>query len=718
MTGLDITKPRILITDDEPEIRSLLAELLSENYDCEEANSGEEALERLEEHKFDLLLTDIMMGGISGLELVPRVLEISPDTVVIMISGEKTIESAISALRVGAFDYITKPFDLNHVEAAVKRALDHRALRQAKRFYENFLEELVKQRTAELGRTNQTLSTLVQASPVAIMMLDNELKIKAWNPAAERIFGEREEDVLGRPFADVAGNGDREGFTWLEETLNDKPSSQLETRLVNRDGRPVDVNIWTATLREIDGELAGVMAVIADVTERKQAEERIQYLAYHDTLTDLPNRVLFEDRLNQSLTQAMWNNQKLAVMFLSIDRFKKFNDTLGHAIGDMLLREIAVRLVRCVGGGNTVARFASDEFSLLINQINSAEDAAEIARAVANVLEEPFALSDQELYVTASIGIGLYPYDGRESQPLLQNAGAALYRAKQQGGNNYQFYTADMNARALKRLSVESKLRRALDGEEFRLYYQPQISLSTGQITAMEALVRWQQGDLELLQPAEFIPVAEDTGLIVSIGEWVLRSACRQTKAWIDSGFGPLRVAVNLSPRQFQQRNLLELIDGVLAETGLDPELLELEITESSIMQNAESAIETLSELKTRGVKISIDDFGSGYSSLSYLKRFPIDVLKIDQSFVRDTTTDPKDAAIVMAIITLAHSLNLKVIAEGVETEEQLRFLRLLRCDNMQGYLFSKPLPVDEFEQLLFERRKLSFEKVPSPTPA
>jgi EAL domain-containing protein (putative c-di-GMP-specific phosphodiesterase class I) len=326
-------------------------------------------------------------------------------------------------------------------------------------------------------------------------------------------------------------------------------------------------------------------------------------------------------------------------------------------------------------------------------------------------VDAPFAVDGQELYVTASIGIGLYPHDAMDAQDLLKNAGAALYRAKQQGGSNFQFYTADMNERALQRLSLENKLRWALERNEFKVYYQPQVSIDTGQIVGMEALVRWQHPEMGLVSPSEFIPLAEDTGLISSIGEWVLRTACAQTKAWHDFGFVNLRVAVNLSPRQFQQPDLLRMIANHLKETGLDGGSLELEVTEGSVMKNTESAINTLRELKAMGIKISIDDFGAGYSSLTYLKNLPIDALKIDQSFVREMSTDPNDAAIVMAIIQLAHSLKLRVTAEGVENEDQLRFLRLLRCDDMQGYLFCRPLPVEGFEQLLLEGRCLKMSK-------
>jgi diguanylate cyclase (GGDEF)-like protein/PAS domain S-box-containing protein len=704
-------RTRILIADDEAQIREVLHELLGEDYECAEVSSAEEALALLQTEEFNLVLSDIMMGGITGLQMVPQVLERSPDTVVLMISGEQNIESAIEALRAGAFDYITKPFDLRHVEAAVKRAIEHHELRRSKRYYENFLEEIVKQRTTELDKANQTLSVLIQASPLAIFVLDTEGNVSLWNPAAREMFGWDESEVFNRPFP-LVQKGREEAFrTAFDDALRGKLTTDYETRQQKKDGSPIDINVWTAALFNAQGEINGIMAIVADITERKQSEAKINYLAYHDTLTGLPNRVSFEERLVEAVAHAKVARESLAVMFLSLDRFKKFNDTLGHLIGDQLLRSVAERLNLTLREGNHVARFGSDEFAVLLTRISGAEEAARRANNFQNVLNAPFIVEGHELYVTSSIGIGLYPDDGTDAQGLLKSAGSALYRAKQLGGSSYQFYTADMNARALARLALENQLRWALERKEFVVYYQPQVNLDTGKIMGMEALVRWQHPELGLVPPAEFIPLAEDTGLIMPIGEWVLRTACAQTKVWQNCGFSNLHVAVNLSPRQFQQPDLLLLIEQSLKEAGLNPASLELEVTESSVMKNTESAINTLRELRAMGIKISIDDFGSGYSSLTYLKHLPIDVLKIDQSFVRDMTSDPKDAAIVMAIIQLAHSLQLQVKAEGVETEEQLRFLRLLRCDEMQGYLFCRPLAVEAFEQLLFEGRTLDMTK-------
>ncbi|HET6976124.1 MAG TPA: EAL domain-containing protein [Pyrinomonadaceae bacterium] len=570
MEAVDHHKPTILIIDDEEQIRNLLIDVLGNTYQCSDAGSAEEALAALATTTFDLVISDIDMGGMSGLELVPRVHSLSPDTVVVMVSGNNDIEFAIKALRVGAFDYITKPIDLRHVEASVERALNHFNLLKEKRRYKEQIEALLQQRTAE-----------------------------------------------------------------------------------------------------------------------------VDWLAYYDNVTKLPNRAVFEDRVEQAVAIAKATGQSLSVLFISLDQFKKVNDSLGHGPGDVLLREFAERLKSCIHKSDTVARFGSDEFALLRTQIEGTKDVIETIGSLSQVLKFSFDLPGHELFATASVGVSLFPVDGEDCQTLLKNAGAALYKAKRSGGANYQFFTADMHELAASRLALESNLRRAIQNEEFLLHYQPRVSVDSLAITGVEALVRWQHPQLGLVSPSEFIPLAEDTGLIVPIGEWVLREACLQGRRWNEQGFAPIRIAVNISARQFHDRDLSQTVIRILEETGFSPKYLELELTESSIMQNAEFAASMLNQLKSMGINISIDDFGTGFSSLASLKRLPIDALKIDQSFVREATSDPDDAALVMAIITLAHNLRLKVIAEGVETEDQLRFLQLLRCDEIQGYFFSKPLPAD-----------------------
>jgi diguanylate cyclase (GGDEF)-like protein/PAS domain S-box-containing protein len=444
---------------------------------------------------------------------------------------------------------------------------------------------------------------------------------------------------------------------------------------------------------------------IATAIERKRAEETIRHQAYHDALTLLPNRMLFRDRFTQALAQAYRHSQMLAMLFLDLDRFKTINDTLGHAVGDQLLQGVAERLRTVVRDGDTIARLGGDEFMVLVSGVRAVEDVAKIAEKLMHVVRPYFYYSGHELHVTTSIGISLYPHDGTDADTLVKNADIALYRAKEHGRNNYQMYTPSMNARALEQLALENKLRRALERKEFVLHYQPIVDAGSGKMQGMEALVRWDRDGEELLFPGEFIGLAEDTGLIVPLGDWVLYTACAQNKRWQRMGHPSQRVAVNLSARQFQHKSLIQDVTDILNETGLEPRYLELELTESILAKNVEQAAETLLELKNMGIRISIDDFGIGYSSLGYLKRFPLHTLKIDQSFVRDSIISADDASIVSAIISMAHSLKLTVVAEGVETQGQLRLLQSQNCDRLQGRLFSYPLPPDEFVSLLREER-------------
>ncbi|MEP0871652.1 EAL domain-containing protein [Trichocoleus desertorum AS-A10] len=451
--------------------------------------------------------------------------------------------------------------------------------------------------------------------------------------------------------------------------------------------------------------LIAMAASIGGALKREQAAATIRYQAFHDLLTGLPNRICFNNWLLPSLTQARCSDKNVAVMFLDLDRFKAINDTLGHAVGDQLLQLSAQRIASCLREEDIVARWGGDEFTLLLPDLSCPEDASRIARRVLEALRPAFTLEGHELYITSSIGIALYPQDGEDVPTLLRNADAALYQAKAQGRNNYQFYTAALNAQASARLELESNLHHALERGEFVVYYQPQINLTNQQITCMEALVRWQHPELGLLDPKAFIPLAEENGLIVAIGEWVLRTACQQAKQWHQAGFMRSRVSVNLSARQFQQPELVGIVARTLAETELGPEFLELEITETTVMQNADSTCEVLHDLNKMGVSLAMDDFGAGYSSLGYLKKFPLHTLKIDQSFIRDLSLSPQDAAIVSAVIALGQGLNLNVIAEGVETQAQLERLRSLQCQTIQGYLLSAPLAVSEATVFLRNHR-------------
>jgi diguanylate cyclase (GGDEF)-like protein/PAS domain S-box-containing protein len=463
-------------------------------------------------------------------------------------------------------------------------------------------------------------------------------------------------------------------------------------RIISVSGRPI--------LDEA-GRFQGYRGTGRDITEQKRAEERIRYMAHYDALTELPNRLLLHDRIGQAIAQAQRNQEVLAVLFIDLDRFKTVNDSLGHAVGDRLLKTVAGLLESCTRGSDTIARIGGDEFVVLLGDLKEPEDARHVAQKVLDTLAEPVVIDGNELKVTPSIGICAYPHDGADVATLMRNADTAMYYAKQMGRNNYQFFTQAMTEAAQHRLVIENDLRHALERGEFTLHYQPQLDLRSGRIIGFEALVRWRHPQRGLVPPSEFIAAAEETGLIGPLGEWVLRQACVEACAWRESGYPELQVSVNCSAHQFQREGFVETVELILRGTGLPASCLELEITESVIVQRSEEVMARFAELDAMGVRISIDDFGTGYSSLSYLKRFAIHQLKIDQSFVRDISSDPDDAAIVSAIIAISHSLGLKVVAEGVETAEQLAFLRSLGCDGAQGYYFSRPVPAEEFARLL-----------------
>jgi diguanylate cyclase (GGDEF)-like protein/PAS domain S-box-containing protein len=458
---------------------------------------------------------------------------------------------------------------------------------------------------------------------------------------------------------------------------------------------------WAMEEQNFAAAIADLVSLALEASKRRRSQETIRYQANYDLLTGLPNKLQFNAQLSQALTQARADKSMLAVMFLDLDHFKKINDTLGHLIGDKLLQNVAERLLNCLRERDILARWGGDEFTLLLPQIKSKDDAAKIAERILDALKPGLDLEDHHLHISSSIGIAIYPFDGIDSETLLKNADAALYRAKEQSRNNYQFFNLAMTSKASELLVVEHSLHQALEQDEFVVYYQPQVNTASGNITQMEALIRWQHPELGFIAPGTFIPIAEENGLIIPIGEWVLKTACAQNKAWQNAGLSPISVAVNLSARQFQQANLVEMVGNILSETGLDPHLLELEITESVAMQNVDYTKAILLELHQMGVSISMDDFGTGYSSLAYLKKFPLHKLKIDKSFVKDLTTDRNDAAIISAIVALGKVLNLRVVAEGVETIEHKDLLRSLRCKEMQGYFFSRPLSSEDATQLL-----------------
>ena len=463
-----------------------------------------------------------------------------------------------------------------------------------------------------------------------------------------------------------------------------------------------------------------VFVIISDISDYKQASERVKYLANHDPLTDLPNRYLFNDRLRQAIAHAEREKQFLAVLFLDIDNFKHINDTIGHRAGDQLLQGIASRLLFGIRKADSisristeedtermVARLGGDEFTMLLTDTKNVQAPAMAAQRILTMLSEPFVIGAQEVFITTSVGIAVYPLDGKDIDTLLINADVAMYQAKNNGRNNYQYYSESMNALRIERFTVENKLRKALDQNEFMLFYQPQIDISTGKIIGVEALIRWLQPDLVLIKPGQFIPLAEETGLIIPIGEWVLRTACAENKAWQKRGLQPIRMTVNVSSIQFRQDNFIETVSGILRDTGLETRYLQLELTEGAIMQDSKNTIKKLHSLQSMGIQVAIDDFGTGYSSLSYLKRFPLSTLKIDYSFVKDIVTSPTDRAIVSAIVSLAHNFNLKVIAEGVEKRKQLNFLHECGCEGAQGFLICPPVNTTVLAEFIRKERHL-----------
>lgn len=564
-------------------------------------------------------------------------------------------------------------------------------------------------RVAERQRAETKFRVLLESAPDAIVIVDGKGRIVLINSQTEKMFGYSRDELSGKSVEILLPERFRESHVKHRASYDSRRSQRMGPGRVlharRKDGEEFPAEITLSPVKAEGGPL--IISVLRDFTERKRSEERLNHLATHDPLTNLPNRRMLSEILAKTLPRHQRHKRLVAVMFLDLDRFKIINDTLGHDVGDGLLKGVAKRLVDLVREGDTVVRMGGDEFVLILTDVAEMQDPSRVAQRILDSLSKPFAVEGHELFITTSIGISLFPGDGENPETLLKNADAAMYRAKEQGKNNYQYYSSNINAKASERLSMENSLRHALERGEFLLHYQPRVDLATGRIFGAEALIRWQHPERGLVSPAEFIPLAEETGLIVPIGEWVLRTACAQNKAWQTAGLSSFRVAVNLSGQQFQEKKLVEMVLRALRESDLSPRFLELELTESIIMKNAEQTIGTLCKFHGMGIEIAIDDFGIGYSSLNYLKRFPISRLKIDQSFVRDITTDPDDSAIVAAIITMAHSLKLKVVAEAVETSDQLEFLRQLQCDEIQGYLFSRPLPPEEMTKLLKVGKRL-----------
>ena len=695
-------KARVLVVDDDAGGRRLTrATLKKAGFDVTEAEDGQQALDAMRAALPDLVLMDVSMPVMDGFTACAELRKLPGGgrIPVVMMTGLDDVQSIERAFEVGATDFITKPINWPILAHRVRYMLR------------------ASSAINDLNQNQRRLSNAQRIGEMGDWVWDVRQDRIVPSEQAWRIFGHDAQDtsLQGDGFLATVHPEDADRVRQAcERAIANGDAFAIEHRIVQSDGAMRHVHQQVEVIEyDSSGGALQLAGAVHDITRRKDTEEQIRRLAYFDTLTGLPNRLLFTEQLHKGLADAERQGQQLAVLFVDLDHFKRVNDTLGHSAGDELLRVVSARLAQSVrpldsisrGSGerdrNSIARLGGDEFIIMLSDLHGAVDAAAVARRLVAALTEPVTIQCTELYVSASVGIAMYPYDGTDIDTLLMNADTAMYRAKEAGRGGFQFYDRSMNARALERLVMETMLRRALERSEFVLHYQPRISLATGQIVGAEALIRWQHPERGLVSPREFITLAEETSLVIPIGEWALDEVCRQSAAWHAGGLTAVPVAVNLASTHLRERNLPDLVSRMLAQHGVPAGCLEIEVTESVLIADPELSLDTARRLNELGVRLSIDDFGTGYSSLSYLKRLPISALKIDQSFVRDLATDPDDAAIITAIIAMAHTLKLKVIAEGVETEAQRVFLKNNGCDEFQGYLMSRPVEASEFAQML-----------------
>jgi diguanylate cyclase (GGDEF)-like protein/PAS domain S-box-containing protein len=682
---------RLLLVEDNPGDARVLREMFKEegspDTELTHVMSLSEAEAYLAERAVDIILLDLGLPDAQGLSAVRRAQAAASRVPLVVLTGLDDESVAAQALQEGAQDYLVKgQIETRGLLRALRYAIERKIMEEAL-----FVEK---------ERAQVTLGCIGDA----VACTDVSGRVTFLNAVAEKMTGWSSEEAVGRAIAEVCrilDSASREPIPSPRDIAREEaPPLHSSFLLIRRDGREIPIEDSIAPIRDRQGKASGAVIVFRDVSAARAMALQIIHNAQHDFLTGLPNRALLNDRVNQAIGLSSRHGTKGAVLFLDLDGFKHINDSLGHPVGDKLLQSIAGRLVDCLRGSDTVSRQGGDEFVVLLSEVEHAEDAAILARRILQSVSDPHLIDKHDLHITTSIGVSVYPDDGLDAETIVKNADTAMYQAKENGRDGYQFFEPAMNVRAVERQSIEESLRRALERREFQLHYQPKIDLRTGKITGAEALVRWNHPVRGAVPPAQFISVAEDCGLILPIGNWVLREACRQTRAWLDAGLPLTTIAVNISAVQLRNDRFVDGVLGILDDTGLDPSRLELELTESVLMKHVESTELILNRLRAKGVQLAVDDFGTGYSSLSYLRKFSIDTLKIDQTFVRQITTSPEETTIVAAVISMGRSLKLRVVAEGVETEAELAFLRAQQCDEAQGFYFSRPVVPEQFEKL------------------
>lgn len=685
---------RILIITADAEDAAILKNVLNKAKDgpfiLEWQQSLADALASLQTGYIDAILTDLSLPDSQGIETFDQLFAYAPQTPIMTLSEADDEALAIEAVERGAQGYLSKGhFGSYLVPQSLRNIIQRKAVEESV-----FLEK---------ARSEITLNSISDA----VIGTDMAGNVDYLNVAAEALTGWSREDARGRPIAEVMqiiSGATREPLANPVESVllhNEATSLAAGAILVKRNGSEAAIEDSAAPIHDSSGQIKGAVIVFHDITAAQAMTMKMAHLAQHDFLTNLPNRVLLNDRIAQAISLAERQGTTLAVLFLDLDNFKHINDSLGHAVGDQLLQSVTRCLCTCVRNSDTVSRQGGDEFVVLLSEAHDAQDSALTAEKILTALARPHAIDQHELHITTSIGISIYPADGRDAETLIKNADTAMYQAKDRGRNNYQFFTQDMNVRAVERQLIESHLHHALARQQFVLHYQPKINLSSGAITGAEALLRWQHPQWGLVPPARFISIAEDCGLIVPIGRWVLREACAQAKLWHNASAEPTTVAVNISAQEFRHRDFIPGVRAILSESGLAPGILQLEVAENVLMRDAKASIEILHQLKDMGIQLAVDGFGTGFSSLSYLNRFPLDTLKIDQSFVQEIGSTDGTGIIVRAVIAMGSSLNHRVIAEGVEQQSQLAFLQEQLCEEGQGYFFSRPLAVEQFVALL-----------------